>query len=84
MFFFWISVSILLLAMRATCWWLEYSEGGGGGEREVEGLLKAIIMNYRIEQKETFEHNFLQDVMGDGQKHNDQVFAHNLCETCSG
>ena len=51
--------------------------GGGGGEREVEGLLKAIIMNYRIEQKEKFEHNFLQDVMGDGQKHN-------LCETCSG
>ena len=58
--------------------------GGGGREREVEGLLKAIIMNYRIEQKEKFEHNFLQDVMGDGQKHNDQVFAHNLCETCSG
>ena len=84
MFFFWISVSILLLALRATCWWLEYSGGGGGGEREVEGLLKAIIMNYRIEQKEKFEHNFLQDVMGDGQKHNDQVFAHNLCETCSG
>ena len=82
MFAFWISVSILLLA-RATCWWLEYS-GGGGGEREVEGLLKAIIMNYRIEQKEKIEHNFLQDVMGDGQKHNDQVFAHNLCETCSG
>ena len=22
--------------------------------------------------------------MDDGQKHNDQVFAHNLCETCSG
>ena len=56
----------------------------GGGEREVEGFLKAIIMNYRIEQKEKFEHNFLQDVMGDGQKHNDQVVAHNLCETCSG
>ena len=83
MFVFWVSVSILLLA-RATCWWLEYSGGGGGGEREVEGFLKAIIMNYRIEQKEKFEHNFLQDVMGYGQKHNDQVFAHNLCETCSG
>ena len=58
--------------------------GGGGGEREVEGFLKAIIMNYRIEQKEKFEHNFRHDAMDDGQKHNDQVFAHNLCETCSG
>ena len=41
-------------------------------------------MNNKIEQKEKLEHNFLQDAMDDGQKHNDQVFAHNLCETCSG
>ena len=41
-------------------------------------------MNNKIEQKEKLEHNFLQDGMDDGQKHNDQVFAHNLCETCSG
>ena len=26
--------------------------GGWGGEREVEGFLKAIIINNRIEQKE--------------------------------
>ena len=36
------------------------------GEREVEGLLKAAILNNRIEQKEKFKHNFLQDAMGDG------------------
>ena len=54
------------------------------GGREVEGFLKAIILNYQIEQKEKLEHNFLQDTMDDSQKHNDQVFAHNLCETCSG
>ena len=53
------------------------------GGREVEGFLKAIILNYQIDQKEKFEHNFLHDVMGDGQWHNDQVFAHSLCETCS-
>ena len=34
--------------------------------REVEGFLKAVILNNRIEQKEKFKHNFLQDVMGDG------------------
>ena len=55
------------------------------GGREVEGLRhKVIILNYQIEQKEKLEHNFLQDAMDDGQKHNDQVFAHNLCEICSG
>ena len=37
------------------------------GGREVEGFLKAIILNYQIDQKEKFEHNFLHDVMGDGQ-----------------
>ena len=54
----------------------------GGGE--VEGFLKAIILNYQIEQKEKFKHNSRHDAMGDGhdQKHNDQIFAHNLCETC--
>ena len=41
-------------------------------------------MNNKIELKEKLEHNFLQDAMDDGQKHNDQVFADNLCETCSG
>ena len=41
-------------------------------------------MNNKIEQKEKLEHNFFQDAMDDGQKHNDQVFAHNLCETRSG
>ena len=41
-------------------------------------------MNNKIEQREKLEHNFFQDAMDDGQKHNDQVFAHNLCETCSG
>ena len=57
---------------------------GGGGGREVEGFLKAIILNYQIEQKEKSKHNSRHDAMGDGhdQKHNDQVFAHNLCETC--
>ena len=56
--------------------------GVGGGE--VEGFLKAIILNYQIEQKEKFKHNSRHDAMGDGhdQKHNDQIFAHNLCETC--
>ena len=54
------------------------------GGWEVEGFLKAAILNNRIGQKEKFKHNFLQDAMGDGQKDNDQVFAHNLCETCSG
>ena len=44
------------------------------GGREVERFLKAIILNYQIEQKEKFEHNFLQDAMDDGQKENDQVF----------
>ena len=48
------------------------------------GVLKAVILNNRIEQKEKFKHNFRHDAMGDGQKDNDQVFAHNLCETCSG
>ena len=37
------------------------------GGREVEEFLKAIILNYQIDQKEKFEHNFLLDVMGDGQ-----------------
>ena len=54
------------------------------GGWEVEGFLKAVILNYRIEQKEKFKHNFQHDAMGDGQKDNDQAFAHNLCETCSG
>ena len=54
------------------------------GGREVEGFLKAVILNYRIEQKEKFKHNFRHDAMGDGQNdNNDQVFAHNLCETYS-
>ena len=55
-----------------------------GGGREVEGFLKAIILNYQIEQKEKFKHKSRHDAMGDGhdQKHNDQIFAHNLCETC--
>ena len=41
-------------------------------------------MNYQIEQKEKSKHNSRHDAMGDGhdQKHNDQIFAHNLCETC--
>ena len=54
------------------------------GGREVEGFLKAVILNYRIEQKEKFKHNFRHDALGDGQNDNDQVFAHNLCETYSG
>ena len=53
------------------------------GGREVEGFLKAVILNYRIEQKEKFKHNFRHDALGDGQNDNDQVFAHNLCETYS-
>ena len=54
------------------------------GGWEVEGFLKAVILNYRIEQKEKFKHNFRHDAMGDGQNdNNDQVFAHNLCETYS-
>ena len=53
------------------------------GGREVEGFLKAVILNYRIEQKEKFKHNFRHDAMVDGQNDNDQVFAHNLCETYS-
>ena len=58
------------------------------------GVLKAVILNNRIEQKEKFKHNFRHDAMGDGQKDDDQVFAlrrknaenffFNLCETCSG
>ena len=55
----------------------------GGREVEDSGI-KVIIMNNKIELKEKLEHNFLQDAMDDGQKHNDQVFAHNLCETRSG
>ena len=47
------------------------------------GVLKAVILNNRIEQKEKFKHNFRHDAMGDGQNDNDQVFAHNLCETYS-
>ena len=58
--------------------------GNTVGGREVKGFLKAAILNNRIEQKEKFKHNFLQDAMGDGQKDNDQVFAHNLCETFVG
>ena len=55
------------------------------GGREVKGFRhKVIIMNNKIEQKEKLEHNFFQDAIDDGQKHNDQVFAHNLCETRSG
>ena len=54
------------------------------GGWEVEGFLKAVILNYRIEQKEKFKHNFRHDALGDGQNDNDQVFAHNLCETYSG
>ena len=54
------------------------------GGWEVEGFLKAVILNYRNEQKEKFKHNFRHDAMGDGQNdNNDQVFAHNLCETYS-
>ena len=53
------------------------------GGREVGGFLKAVILNYRIEQKEKFKHNFRHDAMGDGQNDNNQVFAHNLCETYS-
>ena len=54
------------------------------GRREVGGFLKAVILNYRIEQKEKFKHNFRHDAMGDGQNdNNNQVFAHNLCETYS-
>ena len=54
------------------------------GGQEVEGFLKAVILNYRIEQKEKFKHNFRHDAMGDGQNdNNNQVFAHNLCETYS-
>ena len=53
------------------------------GGWEVEGFLKAVILNYRIEQKEKFKHNFRHDAMGDGQNDNDQVFAYNLCETYS-
>ena len=54
------------------------------GGWEVEGFLKAVILNYRIEQKEKFKHNFRHDALGDGQNdNNDQVFAHNLCETYS-
>ena len=54
------------------------------GGQEVEGFLKAVILNYRIEQKEKFKHNFRHDALGDGQNdNNDQVFAHNLCETYS-
>ena len=53
------------------------------GGWEVEGFLKAVILNYRIEQKEKFKHNFRHDALGDGQNDNDQVFAHNLCETYS-
>ena len=45
------------------------------GGREVEGFLKAVILNYRIEQKEKFKHNFRHDAMGDGQNDNDQVFC---------
>ena len=54
------------------------------GVREVEGFLKAVILKYRIEQKENFKHNFRHDAMVDGQNDKDQVFAHNLCETYSG
>ena len=54
------------------------------GGWEVEGFLKAVILHYRIEQKEKFKHNFRHDAMGDSQNdNNDQVFAHNLCETYS-
>ena len=54
------------------------------GGWEVEGFLKAVILNYRIEQKEKFKYNFRHDALGDGQNdNNDQVFAHNLCETYS-
>ena len=55
-----------------------------GDGRSRDSGIKVIILNNQIKQKEKFEHNFLQDAMDDGQKHNDQVFAHNLCETCSG
>ena len=54
------------------------------GGREVGGFIKAVILNYLIEQKGKFKHNFQHDAMGDGQKDNDQVSAHNLCETYSG
>ena len=63
---------------------LPVGDGNKVEGREVEGFLKTVILNYRIEQKEKFKHNFLQGTMGDGPKDNDQVFAHNLCETCSG
>ena len=55
-----------------------------GDGRSRDSGIKVIIMNNKIEQKEKLEHNFFQDAMDDGQKHNYQVFAHNLCETCSG
>ena len=55
-----------------------------GDGRSRDSGIKVIIMNNKIELKEKLEHNFLQDAMDDGQKHNDQVFAHNLCETRSG
>ena len=63
---------------------LPVSDRNKVGRREVEGFLEPVILNYRIEQKEKFKPNFRHDAMGDGQKDNDQVFAHNLCETCSG
>ena len=50
----------------------------------VKMFINIYFLNYRIEQIEKFKHNFWHDVMGDGQKHNDQVFAHSLCEICSG
>ena len=33
------------------------------GGQEVEGFLKAVILNYRIEQKEKFKNNFRHDAM---------------------
>ena len=38
------------------------------GGREVEASLKAVILNYRIENKEKFKHNFRHDAMDDSQR----------------
>ena len=42
------------------------ARGGGGGGREVEGLFKAIISNYRINIVTIFGHNFHHNTMFSG------------------